>query len=707
MADIGHLKKQALELCLKLAKYNDSSAVLADMTIDRSTSIASIERRVGFMYLVSRLHVGDQKAPDDNLGNLIRKEVSITGEGPRVKAMIDAVLLDDTNLRNENDTSKSKETHNRPVTNDYIGITSLDYVTHSKLDGKPTREGSSISEPQEGLSEGRIEETSTTAQNISQNRQYYKEEDGNSRGSLKYLSAEAVDTSIDKRVHKVMEGPKLPKADAQKAGPQQGGIEEIIRLLQLLVGKANGSEGLEDGSSGERACASTAEAFLRILATLWKEQNTAMGGEMLEDFKKENAYLIEKLKILAAVDLQIEDSRLKVGVMKNAVESRLGQISSPANDLSISQGLVEDAKPNQGLIKVDETKRSDSREGSRPQDLADRTVVAAPSHASWRHPIPIKAGSTASGRLQHEASKDDASLSTLNPKPNSADILSGLLATEDAALVLTSMKAQGQGKPRQPPLVDIIEDRQPTKDDVLDKSTSQDLSSLEDIWRTSQPGKQNGGGGLQGETLKTKPQAEFKRAVLQDFHDVIFLSPLKDPLQPAVDTSVPTPPDVAEDEGKVKADRERKHDDKPREDLSSAQPGANATVEIPPGLNDSNRDSGLIASEKDEKWDKPCLLEDIANENKAAESEVSNGIIKLTAQSEIFKEEESVVCANLQEEPSGRQFSSTAEKPTVAASDEDYGADSKCQVKRRGKTATLYAPKEVEYNHYGCDHPFL
>lgn len=707
MSDIGHLKKQALELCLKVAKYNDSSAVLADMTIDRSTSIASIERRVGLMYLVSRLHVGDQKAPDDNFGNLIRKEVSITGEGPRVKALIDAVLLDDTNLRNENDASKSKETHNRSVTNHCIGITSLDNVTHSQLDGKLTREGSSISEPQGGLSEERIEETSTTAQNISQNRQLYKEEDGNSRGSLKYLSAEAVDTSIDKRVHKVMEGQKIPKADAPKAGPQQDGIEEIIKLLQLLVGEANGSEGLEDGSSGERACASTAEAFLRILATSWTEQNTAMGGEMLEDFKKENAYLIEKLKILAAVDLQIEDSRLKVGVMQDAVEPQLGQISSPANDRSTSQGLVEDVKPNQDPIKVDDTKRNDSSERSRPQDLADRTVVAAPSHDIWRHPIPIEEGITASGRLKHEASKHDASFSTVDPKPNSADILSGLLATEDAALVLTSMKAQGQGKPRQPPLVDSIEDRQPTKNDVHDKSTSQDLSSSEDIWRTSQPGKQDGGGVLQGQTLKTKPQVEFKRAVIQDFHDVIILNPLKDPPQPGVDTSDQTPPDVAEDEGKVKDDRERKHDGKPREDLSSAQPGANDIVEIPPGLNDSNRDSGLIANEKDEKWDKLCLLEDIANEKKAAESEVSDGIIKLTAQSEIFKEEESVVSANFQEEPSCRQFSSTAENPTVAASDEDYGADSKWQVRRRGKTATLYAPKEVEYNHYGCDHPFL
>lgn len=88
-----------------MAKYNDSSAVLADLAAKRSVSIASIERRVGLMFLVSRLQVDDQKAPDDILGNRIAKEVSITGEGPRVKALIDAVLVDSPNLRNENDTS--------------------------------------------------------------------------------------------------------------------------------------------------------------------------------------------------------------------------------------------------------------------------------------------------------------------------------------------------------------------------------------------------------------------------------------------------------------------------------------------------------------------------------------------------------------------------------------------------------------------------
>lgn len=667
-----------------MAKYNDSSAVLADLAADRSVSIASIERQVGLMFLVSRLQVDDQKAPDDILGNRIAKEVSITGEGPRVKALIDAVLIDSTNLRDENDTSKSKDTHNRSVAHDCTGITSLDNVTHSQLDEKLTREGSSISGPHGGLSEGRVEETSTIAQNISQDHRLYKE-GKNSCGSLKSLSDET--------------------AASQKAGPQQDGIEEIVRLLQLLVGEANGLEEFKDGSSQERACANKAESFLRILANSWTEQDMAMSGEMLEDFKKENAYLIEKMKILAAVDLQIEDSRIKVRAMQDAVESRPDQNGSPANGTSTGKALMEDAKPNQVPIKVDESKHSDSRGVLRPQDLADRIEVAASSHDIWRHPVSIEKGVTASGSLQHQASKYDASLSTLSPKPNSADILSGLLATEDAALILTSMRAQGQDKPRQPPLVDIIEDRQPTKDDIHDKSASHDLSSSDDILRTSQPGKHSGGVGLQGETFKTKPQAQFKRAVMDDVHNVIFLSPLKDPPQPVADTSDPTPPDVAEDEEQVKTDREGKHNGKPQEDDSHSQPGANVTAEIPPGLNDSNRHSGLIANEKDDRWDKSCQLGDVANDKKSAESAVFIDIVRLTAKSEqgeIVKEEESVVCANSQEKPLCSQSSTTE-----AATDEDYGADTECEVKRRGENATLYVPKEVEYDHYGCDHPFL
>lgn len=551
------------------------------------------------------------------------------------------------------------------------------------MDEKLTREGSSISGPHGGLSEGRVEETSTIAQNTFQDQRLYKE-GKNSCGSLKCLSEETV--------------------ESQKAGPQQDGIEEIVRLLQLLVGEANGPEEFKDGSSRER-CANKAESFIRILANSCSEQDIAMSGEMLEDFKKENAYLIEKMKILAAVDLQIEDSRLKVGVMQDAVESRLDQIGSPANGTSAGEALVEDAKAKQVPIKVEETKHSDSRGELMPQDLADRIEVAASSYDIWRHPVSIDEGVTASGSLQHQASKYDASLSTLSPKPNSADMLSGLLATEDAALILTSMRAQGQDKPRQPPLVDIIEDRQPTKDDIHDTSTSHDLSSSEDILRTSQPGKHSGGVGLQGETFKTKPQVQFKHGVMEDFHSVIILSPLKDPPQPVADTSDPTPPDVAEDEGQVKTDRERKHYGKPQEDDSPSQPGANLTAEIPPGLNDSNRDSGLIANEKDDRWDKSCQLGDVANDKKAAESAFFVDIIKLTAKSEqgeIVKEEESVVSSNSQEEPLCPQSGTTE-----AATDEDYGADTEWEVRRRGENATLYVPKEVEYDHYGCDHPFL
>lgn len=511
----------------------------------------------------------------------------------------------------------------------------------------------------------------------------------NSCGSLKCLSEET--------------------AESQKAGPQQDGIEEIVKLLQLLVGEANGPEEFKDGSSRERAYANKAESFLHILANSWTEQDIAISGEMLEDSKKENAYLIEKMKILAAVDLQIEDSRLRVGVMQDAVESRLDQIGSPANGTSTSRAFMEDAKPNQVPINVDETKHSDSRGELRPQDLADRIEVEASSYDIWRKPVSIDEGVTTSSSLQHQASKYDASLSNLSPKPNSADMLSGLLATEDAARILTSMRAQGQDKPRQPPLVDIIEGRQPAKDDIHDKSTSH-LSSSEDILRTPQPGKHSE---LQGEMFKIKPQVQFIRAVMEDFHSVIFLSPLKDPPQPVADTSDPTPPDVeqvadtsdpdaAEGEEQVKTDRERKHYGKPQEDDSPSQPGANVTAEIPPGLNNSNRDSGLIANEKDDRWDKSCQLGDVANDKKAAESAGFNYVIRLTAKSEqdeIVKEEESVVCANSQEEPLCPQSNTTE-----AAS---YGADTEWEVKRRGENATLYVPKEVEYDHYGCDHPFL
>lgn len=656
-----------------MAKYNDSSAELAGIADDRTKLIASIERRVGLMFLVSRLD--DQKAPDDILGDRIAKEVSITSEGPGVKALIDAALIYSTNLRNENDTSKSKDTHNRSATHDSIGITSLDNVTHSQLDEKLTREGSSISGPHGGLSERRAEK-------ISQDQQLYNQ-GKNPRGSLKCLSKET--------------------RESQKAEQQQDGIKELVTLLQLLVGEANSPEEFKDGSSGERACADKAESFIRILADSWTEKDMAMSGEMLEDFKKENAYLIEKLKILASIDLQIVDSRLNVGVMQNVVESRLDQIG---NGTSTGKALVEDAKPDQEPIKLDETKHNDSRAELRPQDLADRIEVAASSHDIWRHPIAIEEGVTASGSLQHQASKDDACLTALTPKINSADELSGLLATEEAALVLTPMKAQGQDKPRLPPLVDIIEDRQPNKDDVHDKSASHNLCSSEDIWRTSQPGKHSGGVVLQGETFKTRPQVESIRAVMEEFfHSVLFLSPLKGPPQPMVDTSDPTSPDLGEVEEQVQTDRERKHYGKPQEDDSLSQPGANLTAEISPGLNDSNRDSRLIENDKDGRWDKSCQLGDVANDEKATESAVSIDIIKLTAQSEqgeIFKKQESVVCANSQKEPLCSQSSTTK-----AANDMDHGADTAWEVERIGENAALYFPKEVEYDHYGCDHPFL
>lgn len=546
------------------------------------------------------------------------------------------------------------------------------------MDEKLTREGSSISGPHGGLSEGRVEKTSQDQRLYNQGK--------NPRGSLECLSEDT--------------------RESQKAEQQQDGIKELVTLLQLLVGEANSPEAFKDGSSEERACADKAESFLRILADSWTEKNMAMSGEMLEDFKKESAYLIEKLEILASIDLQIEDSRLMVGVMQNAVESRLDQIGSPANGTSTDKALVEDAKPNQVPIKLGETNHNDSRGELRPQDLADRIEVAASSHDIWRQPTSIEEVVTASSSLQHQASEDNTSLSAITPKTNSADMLSGLLITEGAALVLTSMKAQGQYKPRQPPLVDIIEDRKPNKDDVHDKSTSHDLSSSGDIWRTSQPGKHSGGVVLQGVTFKTKPQVESMRAVMEEFlRGVFFLNPLKDLLQLKADTSDPTPLDLGEAEEQMQTDREQKHYGKPQEDDSPSRPGAIVSAEIPPGLNDSNRDSGLIENNKDGRWDKSCELRDVANDEKATESAVSIDTIKLTAQSEqgeIVKEQESVVCANSQKEPLCPQSSTTE-----AATDMDDGADTAWKVKRIGENAALYVPQEVEYDHCGCDHPFL
>lgn len=708
LADIQKLKQQTRDLCLDVAKCNDLSGKLIDKSTDRSRSIASIQRRVGLLYLVSRLHVGDQKAPDDVCDVPIDNQISTTGEGFCVKALMEAVLLDTTNLATDNDASESQENHNKSVTNVSTGITSLDNVTNSQFDEKLTREGSSISGPHGGLSDRQVKEISTTTQNISQDQKLGGEEGTSSCRSLKHLSEETADTSMNKSVHKVVEGQILQKAESsQKVESQQDEIEELarlhdeIRLLQNVVGEAfdNGV----NGSSEEQAFARAADAFLRNLATSLTEQDKTFGGEMLEDLMKENAKLTEKMKVLASVDLLIEDSRLKLRVMQDDVGS-LDKISSPANGTSTGKALVEGAKPVRESIK---NKRSDSKEELRPQDLADRIEVA-PSHGSRRYLNMIKEGNTASGGLQHQVPKSDSSLITLNLTPHSADMPSGLLAREDAALVLASIKNQAQDESRLPPPVDSIEDQQPSNDDVHDKSTWQDLSTSQSKWMTSQSRKQNGHSGLQGEIFKTKPQVEFNRAVTEDFHDVIFLSQLKDQPQPVVDKTKPTPPDVAEDVGRVKSDRRRKHDGQPREADSPTQLGTNTTAEMPLRLNGCTKGSELIMTDEDGEYDESCQLKDVTNDTKVAESATSNDFIKPAAQSETVKgEEDSVVSANSpQEKPSCLQSSSTTEKARQA-SDEEYEADSEWETKVGGKTATLHVPQEVEYDYYGCDHPFL
>lgn len=692
-----------------MVKCNDLSGKLIDNSTDRSRSIARIQRRVGLMYLVSRLHVGDQKAPDDVWDVPIDNEISTTGEGFCVKALMEAVLLDTTKLANDNDASESQENHDKSVANVSTGITSLDNVTNSQLDERLTREGSSISGPQGGLSDRRVKEISTTTQNISQDQNLDGEEGKSSCRSLKQLSEETADTSMNKSVHKAVEGQILQKAESsQKIESQQDEIEELarlhdeIRLLQNVVGEAfdNGV----NGSSEKQAFASAADAFLRNLATSLTEQDKTIGGEMLEDLMKENAKLTEKMKVLASVDLLIEGSRLKLRVMRDDVGSQLDKISSPANGTSTGKALVEGAKPDREPIK---NKRSDSKEGLRPQDLADRIEVA-PSHGSGQHLNMIKEGNTAAGGLQHQIPKSDSSCVTLNLTPHSADMPSGLLAREDAALVLASIKNQAQDQSRLPPQVDSIEDQQPTNDDVHDKSTWQDLSTSQSTWMTSQSGKQNGHSGLQGEIFKTKPQVEFNRAATEGFHDVIFLSQLKDQPQPVVDKTKPTHPDVAEDVGQAKSDRRRKHDGQLRKADSLTQLGTNTTAEMPLRLNGCTRDSELFTADEDGEYDEYCQLNDVTNDTKVAEGATSNDFIKLTAQSETVKgEEDSVVSANLpQEKPSCLQSSSTTEKARQAR-DEDYEADSEWETKVVGKTATLHAPQEVQYDYYGCDHPFL
>lgn len=157
----------------------------------------------------------------------------------------------------------------------------------------------------------------------------------NSRRSPKHPSEETADTRRDKSVHKVIEGQKLQKAEySQMPKSRQDEIDEIARLhdeillLQNVVGEA--SENGLDGSSEERKF-TRAKAFSRNLANSLTGQDKANGSEMLDELVKENAYLTEKLKILASVDL---DSRVKTGALQDAVGSQPHQIGSAASGTS-------------------------------------------------------------------------------------------------------------------------------------------------------------------------------------------------------------------------------------------------------------------------------------------------------------------------------------------------------------------------------------
>lgn len=595
-AEIEKLKQQTRDLRLKVANCDDTSGQLTGELTGRSESISTIERRVGLMYLVSRLHGGDQQAPYNIRDAFIGSKISNAGQGPGANAFIDSVFLDTTNLARGNDNSESQKTHNISVTNDSTGITSLDNFKHSPLDGKLIREGSSISGQQEGLSTELVKDISTTTLDISQELQLDEEEgtktlnisqdqplvegEGkNSRRSRKHLSEETADTRRDKSAHKVIEGQKLQKAEySQKPKSRQNEIDEIARLhdeillLQNVVGEA--SENGLNGSSEERTFA-RAKAFSRNLANSLTEQDKANGSEMLDELVKENAYLTEKLRILASVDL---DSRVKTGALQDAVGSQPHQSSSAASGTSA---------------------------------------------------------------------------------PNPADMPSGLLATKEAALILASIKIPRQNQPRQPVSVDSIE---PTNYDAHDKSTSQDLSTSQRTWRMSQSGKPNSDSGLQGEISETKPQIEFKLAVTEDSRDNIFLNQSKDRRQPVIERSDPTPPNVAENEGQVNNDGERKRDSQPRKADFSTQLGAYTTTEMPLRLIDSTKNAELITNE--ESANSP------------------------------------------QEKPSYPQSSSTAERAREA-SDDVHEAHSECKTKVGGKTAPFYVSQEVEYVYHGCDHPFL
>lgn len=82
---------------------------------DRSGSIATIERQVELISLVSRLHEGDQKAPYNVRDVFIGKKISNAGQQPGANVLIDSALLDTTNLANNNDTSQSQENHKKSI----------------------------------------------------------------------------------------------------------------------------------------------------------------------------------------------------------------------------------------------------------------------------------------------------------------------------------------------------------------------------------------------------------------------------------------------------------------------------------------------------------------------------------------------------------------------------------------------------------------
>ena len=594
-----------------MAKYADISGQLTGQLTCRGGSIAGLERRVGLMYLVSRLHGGDQKAPDNIRDVFIGKKNNNTGEGSRVKALMDSVLLDTTNLANDNDTSESQENHNKSVTNGSTGITSLDNVKHSQLDGKLTREGSSISGPQEGLSTGPVEDISTVTLNISQDQQLGEEEgtktlnvsqdqhlvEGEGKNSR---SEETADARRDKSVHKVIEGQKLQKAEY----PQKPKSTTTLNISQdQQLGEEEGTKTLNVSQDQH----------------LVEGEGKNSRSEETADARRDKS-----------VHKVIEGQKLQKAEYSQMLKSQQDEIEESArlhDDILLPQNVVEEASEN-GL------------NGS----LEEREFASSAEAFLRNFTISLMEQDKAKGsEMLDELVKENAYLTEQMKILASLNLKPGLLAREDAALILASIKTPRQNQPRQPLPVDSIE---PTDNDVHDKSTSQDLSTQR-TWRISQSGKRNSDSGLQREISKTQPQVEFKRAVMEDFHDEIFLSQSKDRPQPVADRSDPTPPDVAENKGQVNNDRERKHDGQPRKADFSPQLDANTTAEMP--LRSAN---------------------------------------------------------SPQEKPSCPQSSSTAEKAREA-NDEEYEADSEWETKVGGNTATLHVPQEVEYVHYGCDHPFL